>query len=219
MAHFNASDVYFGTYARFTAPDKKMGAALGGPDNAVGDIGTIEWQLDQDKRQQAWLKNPYGVLIGHLNPMVSHTVALYQAKGWEIRYVLSFTALSERPDRGEYWGEAAIIAFSPRYAEQFERFLTLFSQRAADGLRPNPDLNPQAVESIVNDPSSWRPGAKVKIPQGDGRTAILKDHRTLHDKILDQARRKNPGCYVVGWAFIIAVIALFLWLLHAIGLF
>lgn len=219
MAHFNASDVYFGTYARFVSPDKKTGAALGGPDNAVGDIGTIEWKLDQDKRQQAWLKNPYGALIGHLNPMVSHTLAIYKAKGWEIRYVLSFTAYSDDVAWSEYWGEAAIIAFAPRYAAQFEQFLSAFASRAADGLRPDPDLNPQAVEGIANNPSSWQPGAKVKIPQGDGRTAILKDHRTLHDKLLDQARRKNPGCYVIGWAFIFAVIAGVVWLLHSMGLF
>lgn len=219
MAHFNASDVYFGSYARFVATDKKMGAALSGPDNAVGDIGTVEFQFDDDKRQQAWLKNPYGARIGHLDPLMSHKLAIYQAKGWELRYVLSFTAFSDGGESGTYWGEAAVIAFAPRYAEQFEQFLKAFSRRAADGLRPSPDLHASTVEAITNDPSSWQPGAKVKMPQGSGRTAILKDHRTLHDKLLDQARSKNPGCYVVSWAFIIALIALAAWILHSLGLF
>ncbi len=219
MAHFNASDVYFGSYARFVATDKKMGAALSGPDNAVGDIGTVEFQFDDDKRQQAWLKNPYGARIGHLDPLMSHKLAIYQAKGWELRYVLSFTAFSDGGESGTYWGEAAVIAFAPRYAEQFEQFLKAFSRRAADGLRPSPDLHASTVETIANDPSSWQPGAKVKMPQGSGRTAILKDHRTLHDKLLDQARSKNPGCYVVSWAFIIALIAFAAWILHSLGLF
>lgn len=219
MAHFNASDVYFGSYARFVATDKKMGAALSGPDNAVGDIGTVEFQFDDDKRQQAWLKNPYGARIGHLDPLMSHKLAIYQAKGWELRYVLSFTAFSDGGESGTYWGEAAVIAFAPRYAEQFEQFLKAFSRRAADGLRPSPDLHASTVEAITNDPSSWQPGAKVKMPQGSGRTAILKDHRTLHDKLLDQARSKNPGCYVVSWAFIIALIALAAWILHSLRLF
>ena len=219
MAHFNASDVYFGSYARFVATDKKMGAALSGPDNAVGDIGTVEFQFDDDKRQQAWLKNPYGARIGHLDPLMSHKLAIYQAKGWELRYVLSFTAFSDGGESGTYWGEAAVIAFAPRYAEQFEQFLKAFSRRAADGLRPSPDLHASTVETIANDPSSWQPGAKVKMPQGSGRTAILKDHRTLHDKLLDQARSKNPGCDVVSWAFIIALIAFAAWILHSLGLF
>lgn len=219
MAHFNASDVYFGSYARFVATDKKMGASLSGPDNAVGDVGSVEFQLDDDKRQQAWLKNPYGAFIGHLDPLMSHKLALYQAKGWEIRYVLSFTAFSDGGEACGYWGEAAVIAFAPRYTEQFEQLVAAFARRAGDGLRPDPDLNANAIEAIVADPDSWQPGAKVKMPQGSGRTAILKDHRTLHDKVLDQARRKNPGCYVVSWAFIIALVAFAAWILHSLGMF
>ncbi len=219
MAHFNASDVYFGTYARFSTTDKKSGAVLAGPDSAVGDIGTITWRLDEEKRQQAWLQNPYGAEIGFLDARISHTLALYKAKGWTIRYVLSFTAYSDSPKTGGYWGQAAIIAYAPRYAEQFDQFVKAFAERAGEGLRPDPDLNPQAVEAIANDPASWKPGAKVKIPQGDGHNAVLKNHRTLHDKLLDQARRKNIGCYIVGWAFIFAIVAAFVWLLHSLGLF
>ena len=219
MAHFNASDAYFGTYATFRAPDKRTGAVLAGPDSAVGDIGTVTWQLDENKRQQAWLENPYGAVFGCLDASTSHTLALYRAKGWTIRYVLSFTAYSELPEPGEYWGQAAIIAFAPRYTEQFEIFLHTFAQRMGEGLRPDPALGASTVESIINDPSSWKPTSKVKIPQGNGRCVVLKDHRTLHDKLLDQARSKNPGCYIIGWAFIFALIAGVAWMLHSLGVF
>ena len=67
MTSHKPGDIYFGEYVRFSTSDKKGGAALAGPDNAVGDIGTIEFVLDDSKRQVAWLKNPYGQLVGFLN--------------------------------------------------------------------------------------------------------------------------------------------------------
>ena len=213
MAHLNAADIYFGTYVRFYTKDKKEGAALAGPDNAVGDIGTIVWHTDENHRQQAWLKNPYGLEIGYLDAETSYKLAIYQAKNWEIRYVLSFVAYSDSPSPGMYWGEVALIAYKPRYAQQFERFLKTFARLASEGLRPDPHLGLRAIESVISDPSSWKPSAKVKIPRNSG-TSILKEYRTVHDKLLDQARRKNPGCYVISWMFIAAVIAGLVWLLR-----
>lgn len=219
MAHFNASDAYFGTYARFQTEGARAGAALAGPDNAIGDMGDIEWREDACGRPQAWLRNPYGHAIGFLDAGTSHTLAIYRAKGWAIRSVLSIVAYSDEPAPGSYWGEAALIAYAPRYAEQFEAFLKAFAHRTAEGLRPDPDLGQTAIEGIIADSGSWEPSGKVRPARGNGRTAILKDHRTLHDKLLDQARSGKAGCYIVGWGFIAACIALAAWAMHALGVF
>ena len=132
MTSHKPGDIYFGEYVRFSTSDKKVGAALAGPDNAVGDIGTIEFVLDDSKRQVAWLKNPYGQLVGFLNNHDSYNAAVMAAKGWELHYVLSFTAYSEEPEPGEYWGQVALIAFAPRYAEEFNVFLKAFAKAAGD---------------------------------------------------------------------------------------
>ena len=204
MTSHKPGDIYYGEYVRFSTADKKVGAALAGPDNAVGDIGTIEFVLDDSKKQIAWLKNPYGQLVGFLNNHDSYNAAVMAAKGWELHYVLSFTAYSEEPDPGEYWGQVALIAFAPRYAEEFNVFLKAFAKAAGDGSRPDP---------------KWKPSSKIKIPRGGGRTAILKDHRSVHDSMLDAARSKKVGCYIISWAFILAVVTLVVWALHKFGLF
>ena len=216
MAHLNAADIYFGTYVRFHTKDKKEGAALTGPDNAVGDIGTVIWHADENRRQQAWLKNPYDLEIGYLDAETSYKLAIYQAKNWTIRYILSFVAYDDSPSPGMYWGEVALIAYDPHYTHQFEHFLKSFAQQAGEGLRPDPHLRPREIEAVIDDPSSWKPSAKVKIPRKDG-TSVLKEYRTAHDKLLDQARRKNPGCYVLSWICIAAIIAGLVWLLHSLG--
>ena len=216
MAHLNALDIYFGTYVRFQTKDKKEGAALTGPDNAVGDIGSITWHIDDKQRQQAWLKNPYDLEIGYLDAETSYTLSVYRAKNWTIRYVLSFVAYSDKPSPGMYWGEVALIAYDPHYTHQFEHFLQAFAQQAGEGLRPDPHLGSQAIESLVKDPSSWKPTTKVKIPQKNG-TSILKEYRTAHDKLLDQARQKNPGCYIISWICIAAGGALLVWAIYSLG--
>lgn len=217
MTPLNASDIYFGMYATFQTADKRSGAALAGPDNAVGDRGTIEWRLDERKHRQAWLVNPYGQAIGFLDQDVSHALAVLQAKDWEISYILSFAAYSEGLGENAYWGQVAIIAYSPKYAESFRSFVTSFAREAAQGLRPDPSLSARLAEEIAKDPSSWKPSSKVRIPDSEASSVILKDRRSMHDKVLDLGRSKNVGCYIVSWAFILGIVACAIWLLHRIG--
>lgn len=219
MPSHKPGDIYYGEYLRFSTPDKKMGGALAGPDNAIGDVGTIEFIIDENKRQVAWLKNPYGQLIGYLNNHDSYNVAVLAAKGWNVHYVLSFTAFSEQPEPGEYWGQVAVIAYAPRYAEQFDTFLKLFAKKAGEGARPNPSMDANTQTQILANPESWQATSKVKIPKGSGRTAILKDHRSMHDSILDKARSRNVGCYIISWAFILFLVAVVVYSLHCFGLF
>lgn len=219
MAPLNASDIYFGTYVTFQTKDKRSGAALAGPDNAVGDRGSIEWRLDEHKHRQAWLVNPYGQAIGFLDQNMSHTLAVLQAKDWEITYVLSFTAYSEALGENAYWGQVAIMAYSPKHAESFRSFASSFAREAARGLRPDPSLSARSAEEIAKDPSSWKPSNKVKIPNNEVSSVILKDHRSVHDKVLDLGRSKNIGCYIISWAFILGVGACILWFLHCRGIF
>ena len=47
-----ARSVYYGAYLRFSTADKKSGSVIAGPDTAIGDIGTIVWDLDEHQRQR-----------------------------------------------------------------------------------------------------------------------------------------------------------------------
>ncbi|MDD5807415.1 MAG: hypothetical protein PUD02_08790 [Eggerthellales bacterium] len=219
MPRIHPNDLYFGSYVRFDTTDSKSGAVIDGPDNAVGDIGEVVLKLDADMNNVAWLQNRFGQIIGYLDRNTSHKVEVFSAKGWTIKYVLSFCACTMEGVNMDYWGQVALIAYAPRYASEFERFLDAFAQRAGEGFRPDPQLSQETITQILTDPQSWTPSGKVKIPRGGKGTAILKDHRTNHDKLLDQARKGNKGCYFIGYAFIGVLIALALLGLHALGLF
>ena len=204
MAASSARDLYFGAYLRVEAPDRKLMSQLAGPDNAVGDIGSIEWDTDSHARQQAWLVNRFGNRIGCLSASDSYKIAVYHAKGWTLSYVLSFVAIDESKGTNEYWAQAAVIAFDPRYEATF---------------RPDPELSREAVRTLAADPASFKLTGKVKTPKNGSTTVVVKDHRTPHDRILDQARAGNKGCYAVSWLFIAALIAVAAFIAHTLGVF
>ena len=49
---------YYGAYARFTTPDKKIGATLMGSDNLVGDRYAIEFRVEGGN-PVPWLRNRF----------------------------------------------------------------------------------------------------------------------------------------------------------------
>ena len=99
---------YFGTYARFNTVSKKDAAVLLGADNLVGDIYDIEF-IVEDGVRTAWMKNRFDAMLGFFDPGTSRELSLCEAKGYKLQALLSFVAYSEKPDPGEYWGEAALI--------------------------------------------------------------------------------------------------------------
>ena len=124
----------------------------------------------------------------------SYNAAVMAAKGWELHYVLSFTAYSEEPEPGEYWGQVALIAFAPRYAEEFNVFLKAFAKAAGDGLRPDPKLSNDSIVSVLANPAEWKPSSKIKIPRGGGRRRSFQKGRLLHRKL----GLYSGGCHARG---------------------
>ena len=208
---------YDGFYARFETPSKKIGSMLTGPDNIVGDDYTVFFKTE-DGNVVAWLKNKFDAEVGYFEPDVSRKLQLANARNQTIRCLLSFVAYSDKPEPGMYWGQVAVFCFDPVYADEFNAFVDRCSSKIAEGIRPNIDLGTQAVRRIFDEPD-WLPSDTIPLPKKEVGSAILKDHQSVSEKMIEQGRSKNIGCYIVSWAFIILVVAGVVYGLHVIGLF
>ena len=197
---------YEGFYARFEAPDKQTGGLLMGADNLVGDDFQVEFRTE-DGRTVAWLRNKFDAEIGRFDADGSRKLQLANARGQKVRALLSFVAYSDEPAPGAYWGEMAVICFNPAYVEEMDAFADRVAAKLADGVRPNIDLGAEAVQRIFDDPG-WLPSDSVPLPKKERGMAVLKDHRSLSEQMIEQGRARNKGCYVVSWAFIIVVVLL-----------
>lgn len=195
---------YEGFYARFETPSKAVGSMLMGPDNLVGDDFTVEFRTE-DGRVVAWLRNKFDAEVGYFDVDGSRRLQLANARGQKIRAVLSFVAYSDMPDPGMYWGEMAVFCFNPAFAKEMNAFVDRVRERIGEGTRPAIDLRGEAVRKIF-DEEGWMPSGTVPLPKKETGMAVLKDRRSLSEKMIEQGRARNKGCYAVSWAFIVVIV-------------
>lgn len=195
---------YEGFYARFETPSKPVGSQLMGPDNIIGNDYKLEFRTE-DGRVVAWLRNKFDTEIGFFDVDSSRKIQLANARGLTIRALLSFVAYSDEPDPGLYWGEMAVICFNPAYEREMNAFANRIAGKLAEGIRPNISFSGQAVNKIF-DEEGWIPKDTVPLPDKKTGMAVLKSHQSISEKMIEQGRARNKGCYVVSWAFIVIVV-------------
>ncbi len=198
---------YFGKYANFECASKDMSGVLIGADNMVGDVYDIAIELEGGV-YTAWLDNRFGQRVGYFDVDTSRRLSLLAADGLIEKAILSFVAFSNAPDEGHYWGQAAIVCYPPAFAQEFDNFINNVSRKIGDDVRLRIDFDAAAVEDIIESNGEWMPTQTVTIPENSKEMAIIKRRRKLSDKMIEQGRAGNKGCYVVSWVFLLAVVAL-----------
>lgn len=207
---------YFGTYARFETASKREAAALLGADNLVGDMFEIVFETEADT-SVAWLRNRFGGMIGYFDTETSRTLNVLSARGWNLHAILSFVAFSDSPKPGYYWGQAALLCFDKKYKQAFDVFLKNISKRLAGGVRPDISLGEQGIEKVIESGGVWTPKDTVKLPPKEEGTAIVKDSRKFSEKLIEQSRQGNKGCYAASWVLLLGIVALILFSLKTCG--
>ena len=212
------NDVYFGRFVRFDTVSKKEATQLVGSDNLVGDVYEIEFRL-QDRLSVAWLKNRFGVTVGFFDQQVSRQLSIFEARGWKICAILALVAFTEDPDPGHYWGECALICYDPQESDTFDVFLAGIAKRIAEGMRPDVDLNAPSVAKVLESQGSWSPMQYRSLPKQDRGTVFIKTRRSIKEKLVEQARAGNKGCYIANWVVLLAIAGGLFFLLRACGVF
>lgn len=195
---------YEGFYARFESPDKKDGSLLMNPDNIVGDTYEVFFKTDEN-RTVAWLKNKFGAEIGFLDADASRKLQLAAARDLKIRALLSFVAYSDMPDPGLYWGQVAVFCYNPFESDVMDAFIDRIAEQLGSGVRPDINLGASGVEKIFEEPG-WIPKDTVPLPKKESGMAILKDRQSMSEKMIEQGRAGNKGCYFVSILFIVVVV-------------
>ena len=204
---YMTQDQFFGTYYQFETASKKDAGLLLGADNLVGDVYDIVFKKDNNTTT-AWLHNRFGQEVGFFDQEKSRELSLLSAKDWQVKAILSFVAFTESPQPGFYWGECAIIAWSYSINEPMQKFIEKTAKRIGEGVRPNLDFGKQGIQQIVESDGTWQPSKTIPLPAKKPGTVIMKSHLKLSEKMIEQGRKGNKGCYVISWAFLLALVAL-----------
>ena len=175
------------------------GAAASAPTELPGEI--------------VWVRNRFGGFAGYLDSETSRQVRLMQARGHTVRALLSLVAFTDTPDPGFYWGQVAIFGYDPAFEQAFSAWEAALSAKLAEGARVQVALSPAEVDKVLESGGTWLPTARADIPKPEvGKTAILKQTRSLSERMIELGRARRPGCLVVGWVFNIALVAGLIWL-------
>lgn len=209
---------YFGTYHRFETASKKDAGRLLGADNLVGDLYRIECTME-GTTHKAWLVSRFDQRIGYFDPDFSRDLSILSARELTLTAVLSFIAFTESPDPGHYWGEVAVIAYDPAYSDDFEPFVQAVAKRMQDGVRTSVSFESEGIERIRENHGTWVPEKTVPLPEQEKGTVIMKKRRSLSEKAIEQGRKGNKGCYLVSWAFLLALVAGAVFALKSCGAF
>ncbi|MEC4175185.1 hypothetical protein VIN30_01825 [Adlercreutzia sp. R7] len=209
---------YIGTYQTFQTVSRKEAAGLIGADNLVGDRYQIDCTIE-DGVQKAWLVNRFNQRIGYFEPAYSRQLSILKAQGMELVALLSFVAFTDHPEPGFYWGDMAVIAFDPTYRDAMEAFIERLSKEMGKGKRPRVNLDAKAVDQIIQSQGAWLPHDTSPYPAKEKGTALVKTRRSATDRLVEESRKGNKGCYLLSWAFLLALVAGIIFGLKACGIF
>ena len=205
---------YFGEYADFETASKKDSGGLLSADNMVGDIYDIDIELE-DGIHRAWLENRFGQRVGFLKPKTSRQLSLFAADGMICKAILSFVAFSSVPDDGHYWGQVAIICYNSAYESEFSTFIKGVSEKIAGDVRPKLNFDAEGVDKIIESGGTWMPTQTIALPSNNDHMSVLKRKRSMSDRLIEQGRAGNKGCYVVSWVFLLVIVALLVFALKS----
>ena len=207
-----AASTYFGSYGRFTAPEGEHAIHLMSADSLIGNELTYAVTA-QDGKTQVVLSNRFGGEVGTLDGESAHDLQLCLAKDWDVHVLLAsvFQKHPEDGGRATHWGEVVIMAYPPAKAEAFDVFTGNIAKMLSEGIRPEVDLQQSAVTQVLESGGNWTPSGRKAAVSQDG-SVMLKSQQSLNDKLIEQARKRNPGCMVAGWAFIAVLVFLALYL-------
>lgn len=192
---------YLGTYAKATCPDKKMVGVLMGADTLVGDEFELFFKTEEGD-PVAWVRNRFGDEIGSFDRNTSYRLSAIQADGWTIRVDLAFIAANEGKDGNQYWAMMGVVATSPRYRDEIDTFFKKVCEQHMDGIRPDLELNTAGIDQMLAAKGDWLPSKNVLEKISKKKGVIVKGERSISEKIVEQGRAGNKGCYAISWAFI-----------------
>lgn len=208
-------DNYYGKYVVGLPTSSEEAAKLMNADNVIGDIYKIKCEM-KDGQHRAVVINRFGDSPCYFKPTLSRELALNEAKGFITYAILTIVGFTTSDTGENYWAEFALISYPKFNQETFSIFIKEVSKAIKSDKRVEVDLTKDQLDLVIKNNGHFVPTTIHPKPKKKRGQVILKSRVKLTDKMVEQGRKKNPGCYVLGWVFLLAVVALFVLLVKTI---
>lgn len=208
-------DNYFATYTIATPSLKEEAGKLLGADNIIGDIYKVTTKI-QGTRHVAKAVNRFSDSPVQFNEEISKKLSLNEAKDMITYAILTCVGFTQKGNDGNYWAEFILVSFLKKEIETFSVYVDELSKAIKNNKRPKVDLSSNEVEQIIINKGKYISSSKEPQIEKKNGQVILKSRVKLSDTLIEQGRKKNPGCYIFGWVFLLGFIALLIYILKTI---
>lgn len=205
----------FCKYAIATPKTQKDVGSLLNADNIVGDISNVSILL-LDGKHVASVVNRFNKSPAYFDEETSKELAVCEAESKIILAILTRVGFTEGREESNYWAEYALFSYNTSDEELFKPFIDFYCLQASKGIRLNLDLNAQDIEKIISSKGIIFPKNTLSSTKKTKGTVILKSKKNLQDSLIEKGRARNIGCMIGGWAFLLLIVSLFIFVIYKI---
>ncbi len=205
---------YYATYTIATPTSKEEAGKLLSADNIIGDVYKVVTEISGTKHE-AKAVNRFGDSPVQFNQEVSKELSLNEIKGMMTYAILTCVGFIQEEKDGNYWAEFIVISFPKNQLNIFVNYVDEISKAIKKNRRPNVNLSQSEITEVINNNGKYISSSKQpQIKKAKGQV-ILKSRVRLTDSLVEQGRKKNPGCYIFGWLFLLGFIALLIFIVKS----
>ena len=205
----------FCKYGIATPKTKEDIGSLLNADNIVGDISNVSISL-LDGKHVASVVNRFNKSPAYFGEETSKELAVCEADSKIILAILTRVGFTERREGSNYWAEYALFCYNPSNEEFFKPFIDFYCIQASKGTRLDLNISSQDVEKIISSNGKIYPKNTLSSTKKTKGTVVLKSKKNLQDFLIEKGRERNIGCMIGGWAFLLLVVSLFIFIIYKI---
>lgn len=209
---------FIAIYVKGVAKNKEQAAKLLNSDNIIGDLYEVKTEL-VEAYHKAFPINKFGESPVLFDKETSRSIDLMKAKGLNIVAFLSTVGFTETNAKekqaklSNYWGEFLIIGYNNLYKRELEEFFKKISENLANGKRPDLNINKEEFRKIIRSKGEYFPKKIISVPKKIKGTVYLRTRKTIRDKVIEQGRKKNIGCYIISWVFLLSLVTVLIYII------
>lgn len=205
----------FCKYAVATPKTHEDVGSLLNADNIVGDISCVDISF-VDGKHVASVVNRFNKSPACFDEKTSKELAICEAESTKIRAILTQVGFTEGREDSNYWAEYALFCYNPSDEELFKPFIDFYCIQASKGTRLDLNISSQDIEKIISSKGKIFPKNTLSSSKKTKGTVVLKSKKKLQDSLIEKGRERNIGCMISGWAFLLLVVSLFIFIIYKI---
>lgn len=188
-------------YIQAKPANKIQAAQLTSSNSVVGNFFNLEYDKEI---KQIIIFNKYKYPVAQLSAEDSKKIYLQINKENIIKCMLAYVTYCQ--PKNCHYATFLFIAYPKQYKKAYNNFTNLIKSKIEQGIYPQINIEKYEHNQIIKKNGNFRIQKNIK-PDLKSGTVIVKDKISFTEKLIEEARNKNKGCYFASIVFLLTLAA------------